>query len=179
MHIDDMTIQMFDSELADVRAELKSFESWLSEASADNLKRLDQSSIQRVFSSHIDWAETVTALLDKANNSLAQGRPNVPQVCEILRMGSLTIQLLSAAVFQATAIGLEIPKMRATRRGENAANARHGKPGGSLEKQETIRALWASGKYSTRDICAEQECAALNMSFSSARKALQNTPKPT
>lgn len=59
-----------------------------------------------------------------------------------------------------------------------AANARHGKPGGSREKQDRIRKAWASGKYTTRDICAEEEYAALGMSFSAARKALRNTPEP-
>lgn len=59
-----------------------------------------------------------------------------------------------------------------------AANARHDRPGGSREKQRKIREIWASGKYSTRDICAEEECAALDMSFSAARKALRNAPGP-
>ena len=62
---------------------------------------------------------------------------------------------------------------------KHAANVRHGSPGGSREKQEKIRVLWASGKYTSRDICAEQECAALGMSFSAARKALRNTPAST
>ena len=64
---------------------------------------------------------------------------------------------------------------------ENArANAErlHNKPGGSREKQEAIRAIWAKGKYTSRDQCAEQEYADLRMSFSTARKALRNTPKP-
>jgi hypothetical protein len=60
-----------------------------------------------------------------------------------------------------------------------AANALHSKPGGSREKQSAIQALWRSGKYSSRDVCAEQECAGLEMSFSAARKALRNTPKDT
>jgi hypothetical protein len=63
--------------------------------------------------------------------------------------------------------------------GVKAANARHSKPGGNRDKWQQMRALWASGKYSSRDICAEQECAALDMSFSSARKALRGTPNPT
>ena len=61
---------------------------------------------------------------------------------------------------------------------KGAADALHNKPGGSRDKREQIRAIWASGKYTTRDVCAEQECAALNMSFTTARKALKNTPKP-
>lgn len=60
-----------------------------------------------------------------------------------------------------------------------AANARHDLPGGSRDKQRQIRELWASGKYSSRDLCAEQECAALNMSISVARRALKNTPEPS
>lgn len=60
-----------------------------------------------------------------------------------------------------------------------AADKKHGKPGGSRDKREAIRSAWASGKYSSRDLCAEQECEGLGMSFATARKALQNTPDPT
>ena len=65
-----------------------------------------------------------------------------------------------------------------SRIGRVAANAMHSKPGGHRDKRETIRQLWASGKYADRDTCAEQECGAINMSFSTARKALHNTPDP-
>jgi hypothetical protein len=60
--------------------------------------------------------------------------------------------------------------------GKTAADARHDAPGGAREKQAAIKEIWDSGKYSSRDICAEQECAALGMSFSTARKALRKTP---
>ena len=60
-----------------------------------------------------------------------------------------------------------------------AANARHDQPGGSRDKQKKMREIWTSGKYSSRDVCAEQECAVLGMSFSAARKALINTPRPS
>lgn len=56
-----------------------------------------------------------------------------------------------------------------------AANAKHDLPGGSRNKQRKIREIWASGKYSSRDRCAEEECAALDMSFAAARNALKNT----
>lgn len=65
-----------------------------------------------------------------------------------------------------------------SKRASHAVNERHNKKGGSREKRERIRAIWASGKYSSRDICAEQECAVLGISFSTARKALRNTPDP-
>ena len=59
------------------------------------------------------------------------------------------------------------------------AETGYNKPGGSREKVKQIRDIWASGKYTSRDVCAEQECAEIGMSFSSARKALRNTPDPT
>lgn len=76
--------------------------------------------------------------------------------------------------------GLEIgsPEWR-HQAARNAANARHNQPGGSRDKQKQIRDIWATGKYSSRDRCAEEECAALDMSYSAARKALINTPDPT
>lgn len=58
----------------------------------------------------------------------------------------------------------------------HAANKGHIK---DLEKRNIIREIWGAGKYSSRDICAEQECASLGMSFSTARKALRNTPDNT
>ena len=59
-----------------------------------------------------------------------------------------------------------------------AADARHGQPGGSRDKRDEIRGMWATGNYQSRDVCAEQECSNLGMSFSTARKALRNTPAP-
>jgi hypothetical protein len=59
-----------------------------------------------------------------------------------------------------------------------AANAKHDRPGGSREKQRKIQEIWASGKYSRKDICAEQESAELNWSFGTARRALQGLPDP-
>lgn len=59
-----------------------------------------------------------------------------------------------------------------------AADARHGKPGGSRDIRQQMRAIWSSGKYTSRDRCAEEECAALGISYSTARKALRNTPEP-
>lgn len=62
----------------------------------------------------------------------------------------------------------------------DAANARHNRPGGSRELMAKIRAVWATGKYSSRDICAEEEWSGLGFrSFATARKALRNTPDPT
>lgn len=61
---------------------------------------------------------------------------------------------------------------------QKAANALHNKPGGSRDKQKAIREMWATGKYTTRNICAEEEYQGLNMSYDAARRALRNTPDP-
>ena len=81
-------------------------------------------------------------------------------------------------------LGVELGNSKAelnarTYAARKAADALHNKPGGTRDKQTAIRTAWASGKFSSRDTCAEQECAGLNMSYSTARKALIGTPKPT
>ncbi len=63
-------------------------------------------------------------------------------------------------------------------RARKVANIGHDKPGGSRDKRRQIQNIWATGKYSSRDVCAEQECAKLAVSFSKARKDLRNTLNP-
>lgn len=70
----------------------------------------------------------------------------------------------------------EIEKAARITMARKAADALHNGPKGFRVKRKIIQEIWASGKYSSRDICAEQECAALGMSFSTARKALRRTP---
>lgn len=65
-----------------------------------------------------------------------------------------------------------------TLQAKRAADSLHNKPGGSREKQGRIRAEWATGKYSDRTRCAEEQCAALDMSYDTARKALVGMPDP-
>jgi len=64
-----------------------------------------------------------------------------------------------------------------TKKAVHAINTRHDKPGGSRDLQQQMKDIWATGKYSSRDICVEQECAHLSMSFATARKALRGTPQ--
>ena len=58
-------------------------------------------------------------------------------------------------------------------KGRFAAQKKHEKTNAA---KEIMKEFWTSGKYTSRDICAEQEAAGLNLSFSTARKALRNTP---
>ena len=81
---------------------------------------------------------------------------------------------LAAALFSSI---LDDERKKKHEMAKAAANTLHSKPGGSRDKQKAIRGAWRSGKYKSRDVCAEQESAELNMSFSTARKALRNVPK--
>jgi hypothetical protein len=73
----------------------------------------------------------------------------------------------------------EIAKAERISFATRGSHAQHSKPDGAWKKADRIRNIWASGKYTSRDICAEQEFAALGWNYSSARKALRNTPEPT
>lgn len=70
-------------------------------------------------------------------------------------------------------------KQKASEDGKRAAEIRHNAEGGSRNKQQAIRDAWASGKYTSRDRCAEEEGRAKGMSFSASRRALRNTPDPS
>lgn len=97
---------------------------------------------------------------------------------EIERKFFAAVNALPKAVEAAIQAGMEVSKTKASKIAKAAAKARHSKPGSSLDKQAAIRAIWATGKYANRDLCAEQECAALGMAFGTARRALRGTPDP-
>lgn len=107
--------------------------------------------------------------------SLAEGLFALPEIEQIER-DDLSIHSVAA-----TSEGLfpvvGSPEWR-RQNASKAANALHDQPGGSRDKQRKIVDIWMSGKFNTRERCAEQECAALGMSFSAARKALTNAPEP-
>jgi hypothetical protein len=63
---------------------------------------------------------------------------------------------------------------------KKAADAKYNQPNGSRERAKKICEMWATGTYTSRDICAEQEYDGLGYgSFKAARNALKNTPNPT
>jgi hypothetical protein len=67
----------------------------------------------------------------------------------------------------------------ASKKARAAAEARHSKPGGSRDLQKKMQEAWASGKFGTREECAEQEYAAIGFrTIGAARRALQGTPDP-
>lgn len=144
--------------------------------------------------------KTARALIRGMEKSIAQYRALAGEALGLLKSDDAnaasaawrrTTVDLACRFAEATAVQdvLINEAMQARRKNENAARARsaaarkaadalHGRAGGSRDKAEQMRQRWASGKYSSRDTCAEQEFAGLEMSFSAARKALRNTPEP-
>jgi len=80
--------------------------------------------------------------------------------------------------FRHTLEGIRSQRQASSEQHREIVNHRHEQPGGSRSKQQRMRQLWASGKYLTRDECAEKNCQALGMSFVTARKALNKQPGP-
>jgi hypothetical protein len=117
--------------------------------------------------------------------SVQQASTEAERILKLIKEGSLkdffymkpvsgmTLLAVAAAIDDAT---LEKVKATISSRNKGIADARHSRPGGAREKHRAIRAIWASGNYKTRELCAEKEHDALGMSFSAARKALIGTP---
>ena len=78
-------------------------------------------------------------------------------------------------------VGVESARLAiATKQDSVSIDVRHSKPGGSRELRDKIREVWASGKYSSKDICAEEEWRGLGFgSLKAARNALINIPPHT
>ncbi|GEM_PF-3740465 len=74
---------------------------------------------------------------------------------------------------------IEAQEKYKSEKARGAAIARHSSPDGSHAKKDKLQAIWASGKYTSRDACAEQECGYLGVSFSTARRYLRGTPEPS
>ena len=73
---------------------------------------------------------------------------------------------------------LHLVRLERKHRAKQSANAKHNKRGGSRDRKARLLKIWASGKYATRDLCAEKEHEGLGVSFPTARKHLRRTPKP-
>ncbi len=119
--------------------------------------------------------ETISGLMEILNGEIQKSN----KVTLSDKEKTQAVLELMKAVGDATKMGFEQEAHFASLRGRRSVEIRHNKPNGARDKQKQIRDAWASGKFKTRDICAEQECEAIGMSFSTARRALRNTPNPT
>jgi hypothetical protein len=70
-------------------------------------------------------------------------------------------------------------RQASSERHREVVNFLHDQPNGSREKRQRMREIWASGKYLTREACAEKNYELVGMSFDTAKKALRNQPAPS
>jgi hypothetical protein len=106
-------------------------------------------------------AERISAMIHSEEEGLSS-------IQEILNMQPVTALTL-----------VHLARLERKHRAKDAASVRHSQPGGSREKKEQLRTIWDSGKYDTRERCAEEEHEALGVSFHTALKYLRGTPKPS
>lgn len=153
------------------------FSEWIDSISSKELSSITPEMTAYVFAYHRGMAERAIYLLNDVSESLAP-ETELEEIRSTLQLGIRAIQLLKDALPQAVSLEVKILKKRASGKAKTGAEALHNKLGGSRSKAGEIRRLWASGKFKSRDDCAEQECAALGMAISTARRALRNTPAP-
>jgi hypothetical protein len=113
--------------------------------------------------------------LSEMLHSEAHGLGSIQEHLDAYPVGALALIRLIGLERQREAGHLEVQAHRAwSSKGGKATDLNSGAAG----KREEIRRLWATGKFKSRDECAEAVSETLGMSFSTARKALRNTPDP-
>lgn len=170
----DMKFAMFMG-----RGSMVGFRDLLENVTGTELKEFNHAELLTAFKSLRKMSDEAVVLLFQGGESVKLSNPDLNAIQEVFLLAAETIQLQSIALHQVSEAGFKIASMKASTRGKTAADALHGKAGGSREKSGEMRRLWATGNFASRDVCAEQECSAVGLSFSAARKALRNTPNPT
>ena len=84
----------------------------------------------------------------------------------------------STAIMNAAIAVVRALQVAASDKGKKDVMRRHASPGGSHDMAAEVRKVWASGKYRSKEKCAEDEHARLGMSRKAARNALMNEPAP-
>ena len=158
---------------------ISGYKKFLEKISPTDLEKISREEVKDIFNNHFNLANSTALVLAMVIDELKLEEPNLTEIQDTLGLVIRAIQLQQVALSQGIRAGFEVLAKRASNRAKTAANALHDRDGGSRSKADEIRRLWASGKFKSRDICAEEECASLGMSFSAARKALRRTPEPT
>ena|GEM_PF-4266767 len=106
--------------------------------------------------------------------------PDVLKVSEVLhfKLRHYLKEAPSLVILEAAIAVVRALQVIASDKGKQDVMKRHASPGGSHDMAAEMRKVWASGKYGSRDKCAEGEHARLGISFNQARNALINAPAP-
>jgi hypothetical protein len=142
-------------------------------------KNLDRQSLVRPMLKISKWN---ASLLFSSTNKIDEAISNLTFLNENTHISNKMFLSLHEQILDLVGLAQEDLAIALAWRGAIKGSARekaiirHSKIGGSREKRQIIQEIWKTGKYDSRDICAEQECATLGMSFSTARKALRGVP---
>lgn len=148
------------------------------------MNRIDPNIINRILKLCEDNAHHIKAK-DILVNALETAMKHPDMTAELKETASLFILLLEETgdTFKYDADSVMAPvveiveKDTRSKSGKYAADARHKK---TRDLGKAIKGIWATGKYSDRNTCAEQEWEALGFgSYDTARDKLTNTPDPS
>lgn len=152
------------------------------EAEAESKKRWEE--MRKLVNERLETNahhEKAIGIIKEAIQSAASNPAMTPEVKELADMLIFLIEGRSMRDY--TFDGIMEPLVKIVEKdtksesGRNGAKYRHAE---SYELHDRIKVIWASGKYSSRDVCAEQEYSGLGFgSFKAARNALKNTPDPS
>lgn len=143
---------------------------------AQNLPR--ETLIRWLAERHV-WAESLMQQIDEGNAKREAMLSKMECAFNAFARGELDFnEQVKAGNALAMALS-EIITVARKRQATKASNSLHSQPGGSRDKQDKIRELWATGKYKSRTDCALKECSQIGMSYDAARKALRNVPTPS
>ncbi len=130
----------------------------------------------------VEWAERSVLLIAGGHKSVKFDETGDVEVCPDFGLPVAFVNAVAARKNANTAPddrSEPVPEVGSTKwrtqTAKAAAEARHRL---ITEKKRLLQKIWKTGKYSSRNICADEECAALGMSFHTARRALRNTPDP-
>ena len=143
------------------------------------IKTLDHEDLDEIFhfSKRVEAGREAKDLLEAVRGM------RLPDAIEHLRNNSPSAEVIMFLIILSTSSAArDSVKAEAEFRSEvssNAADALHDKIGGSREKSGLMKKAWASGKFSSRDDCADKAGKKNGMPFSTARKALRNTLDPS
>lgn len=125
--------------------------------------------------------EKAIAILKKAIQSAIEDPAMTPEIKGVVE--SLIYLIEDRELFQYDLEAFMEPVIKIVKKdtqsesGKIAAKGRHAE---SYKFHDEIIEIWASGKFRSRGICAEQEYIALGFgSFKAARNALKGTPDPS
>ena len=166
---------------------------YMQDEDEDIFSCIDKDQLLRAFSVDI-WPGFLPILFSLAclffekADDLAARKGSIPDIVNLVCEATRAVEISNeyGLYDRGVIMGLEKAKSDpevweaiSSERGRQTVEARYSKPDGTYDRQAKIKKIWASGKYASRDICAEEEYASIGFgSFKSARNALKGTRDP-